>query len=190
MFHLIWNNSQRHINQTVHFSLLWCTKQKNKIRLKNSLLIIEMHSKQTRNKKGKGTTFALMTKGWLSFSLEWKKPPTFCHLSNASHKCEQGLQLNIGAHTLTSVPSPQRLGTAAAWLPWPDTACWTTTASEHTWGKTYMYVYNKTVDSKHSRGCLWPWQATLTTVGVTVLALVGQWTHTETERERFLVDFG
>lgn len=37
------------------------------------------------------------------FLTRMEKPPTFCHLSNASRKFEVGLQLYMGSHILTTV---------------------------------------------------------------------------------------
>lgn len=61
--------------------------------------------------------FSYGDKRLVVFLMGMEKPPTFCHLSSGSRKFELGLQLNMGGHILTTVPSPQWLGTAAAWLP-------------------------------------------------------------------------
>lgn len=89
--------------------------------------------------KGEGDHICSDDKRLVVFLTGMEKPPTFCHLSNGSRKFELGLQLYEGVHILTTVPWPQRLGTTAAWLPWPDTACWATTVSEHTWENRHIH---------------------------------------------------
>lgn len=61
-----------------------------------------------------------------------EKPPTFCHLSNDSQETEMRLQQYMAGDILTTVPWPQRPGTPAVWLPWPETACWAMTVRRQT----------------------------------------------------------
>lgn len=81
--------------------------------------------------RGKGGYICFDDKRLVVFLSGMEKPPTFCHLSNASHNCVQHLYREV---VLTTVPWRQRLGEAAAWLPWPDPAWWNNTASELTYG--------------------------------------------------------
>lgn len=70
---------------------------------------------------GRGNYIHFDDKRLVVFLSGMKKPPTFCHLSNASHKRAQRLCREV---VLTTVPSHQRLGQAAAWRPWPGSAWW------------------------------------------------------------------
>lgn len=76
-------------------------------------------SKHQSCHRWKGNYIHFDDKRLVVFLSGMKKPPTFCHLSNASHKCAQRLCREV---VLTTVPSHQRLGQAAAWRPWPGSA--------------------------------------------------------------------
>lgn len=111
----------------------------------HNLLITQMHNNQSyRQGEKKGDHVCSDDKRLVVFRTGMEKPPTFCHLSNGCCKFELGQQqqqLHTGVHILTTVPWSQRLGKAAAWLLWPDTACWATTVSEHTWENRHTYIY-------------------------------------------------
>lgn len=161
---IFWNSKKAKKSHHITYSIIVTKINKSKTKGQHDFLLAERYNKYSCKTD---EHISSNDKRLVVFRTGMEKPPTFCHLSSGS---ELGLQLYMGAHILTTVPWPHRLGTAAAWLPWPDTACWTTTVSRQTWENRHIQRQCTVYE-----GCLCPvLQAKLHPAGVDRTLLFGK----------------